>query len=625
MTVAPGTVGYLSDYFDQKAQASLADEAQAGKSHAAAPNAPIAPTAPTAPTVPIALTASGTYSVPYTQFSIANLTTAYLTSINATFSSATKTYTFNSDIQITGGNLTLRLGTSANGLLPRRHHLQLHGSCPCKARRTLTVTSTGNGSDQDQHGILLRRRRTLAITNTGTTAALTVADSFGQLHVAGALTVTGNVAITASSLYADSTTATTAISNTTATAVTHNLGQVYARGPLSVSGRVSLTTTSLYAASTTTISNTTTTAVTDNLGQVYAAGAMSVTDRVSLTTTSLLANSSVTINNTTATPTSASLGNVRTAGAFSVSGPVTLTTTALYSNSSATIGNTGAAVTDNLGAIYAVGNVGVSGNVTISAPSYLYGGGNVTITGPSSGSTADSFGAIYAVGDVSVSGNVTVSAPSYLYGGGDVTFTGPSTGTTTHEFGLIYTSGTTKTLTFLNNVQIHATSVVANGDFTISGATIPVQDWLGAVFVAAFSSSSNPSSNHGDVNWSGTASVTSRNYVAYNAAPASEAAKPQPMWLGRYFQPGRDLRRRVRQHLGARATPAPVSSSTRTGRRSPPCSARCSAPRRGRRRRATWTSGRARSRWSTSSCATTTASTRRWSTGRAPAPSSASW
>ena len=37
VTVAPGTVGYLSDYFDQKAQASLADEAQAGKSHAAAP------------------------------------------------------------------------------------------------------------------------------------------------------------------------------------------------------------------------------------------------------------------------------------------------------------------------------------------------------------------------------------------------------------------------------------------------------------------------------------------------------------------------------------------------------------------------------------------------------------
>ena len=85
-------------------------------------------------------------------------------------------------------------------------------------------------------------------------------------------------------------------------------------------------------------------------------------------------------------------------------------------------------------------------------------------------------------------------------------------------------------------MQIHATSVVANGDFTISGATIPVKDWLGAVFVAAYSSSSNPSANHGDINWSGTASVTSRNYVAYNAAPASDAAMPQPMWLGRYFR-----------------------------------------------------------------------------------------
>ena len=299
--------------------------------------------------------------------------------------------------------------------------------------------------------------------------------------------MTGNVAISATSLYANSTTATTAISNTTATAVAHNLGQVYARGPLSVSDRASLTTSSLWAASTTTLGNTTTTAVAHNLGQVYAGGAMSVTGNASLTTTSVLANSSLTINNTNSTATSAGLGNVRTVGAFSVSGPVALTTTALYSGSSLTIGNTGTTVNDNLGAIY-------------------------------------------AVGDLDVSGNVNVSAPSYLYGDGDVDFTGPSTGTTTDEFGLVYTSGTSKTLTFSGNVQIHATSVVANGDFTIGGATIPtVKHWLGQVFVAAFSSSSNPSANHGDVNWSGTASVTSKNWWA-------QAEPPQPMWLGRYFR-----------------------------------------------------------------------------------------
>ena len=45
VTVAPGTVGYLSDYFDQKAQADLANESQAGQTHAAAPIAPTALTA----------------------------------------------------------------------------------------------------------------------------------------------------------------------------------------------------------------------------------------------------------------------------------------------------------------------------------------------------------------------------------------------------------------------------------------------------------------------------------------------------------------------------------------------------------------------------------------------------
>ena len=40
VTIAPGTIGYLSDYFDQKAQASLADEAQQGGTPAAAPAAP---------------------------------------------------------------------------------------------------------------------------------------------------------------------------------------------------------------------------------------------------------------------------------------------------------------------------------------------------------------------------------------------------------------------------------------------------------------------------------------------------------------------------------------------------------------------------------------------------------
>ena len=77
--------------------------------------------------------------------------------------------------------------------------------------------------------------------------------------------------------------------------------------------------------------------------------------------------------------------------------------------------------------------------------------------------------------------------------------------------------------------------MVANGDFTIRGATIPtIKDWLGQVYVAAYSSSSSPSANHGDVTWSGTASVTSRDYTQQlSALPADRL--PKPMWLGRYF------------------------------------------------------------------------------------------
>ncbi len=388
--------------------------------------------------------------------------------------------------------------------------------------RSLTVTSTATG--------LLTVTTTsfyaggaLTITNTGGTPALTVADSFGPLHVAGALTVTGNVAITAASLYAGST---TTIGNTTATAVAHNLGRSEAR--VTVNG----TTSTVVEGDTVpggspafTISSINSGVVTfavingilDNgassipvylglppvratleSGQsydlsvlsiaygVYTAGALSVTGRVSLRTTSLLANSTVTINNTTTTPTSANLGNVRSAGAFSVSGPVSLTTTALYSGSTATIGNTSAtALTDNLGAVYAVGNLGVSGNVALNAT-------------------------------------------SSVYAGADATFTGPASGTTTHTFGLVFANGYDKTLAFTGNVQIKATAVVSYGNFTISGATTPLQDWLGSVFVRAFSDSDNAAMNTGDVNWSGTASVTSKNYLTPTAAPL-------PMWMGRYW------------------------------------------------------------------------------------------
>ena len=54
------------------------------------------------------------------------------------------------------------------------------------------------------------------------------------------------------------------------------------------------------------------------------------------------------------------------------------------------------------------------------------------------------------------------------------------------------------------------------------------------MYVNAISSSSDPSKNRGTINWSGTASVTSRDYTQ-QSVPTAEAAQPKPMWLGRYF------------------------------------------------------------------------------------------
>lgn len=102
---------------------------------------------------------------------------------------------------------------------------------------------------------------------------------------------------------------------------------------------------------------------------------------------------------------------------------------------------------------------------------------------------------------------------------------------TVFKFKSLYATGS---LTLTDQITLNTTALYVGRNFTISnGTATAVKHWLGSVFVPAFSSSSNPSLNHGDVNWSGKASVTSRNYVAYAANPLAPAAAPQPMWLGR--------------------------------------------------------------------------------------------
>ena len=191
------------------------------------PRTPIAPTAPTAPSVPIALTASGTYSVAYTQFSrptddgLRHVDQRHVQLRDEDVHLQQRHPDHRRQSYVEVGHLT------ATGRFPDGTTFNFR-KLSMQSRGTSTITSTGTGRDQNQRDVVSTQAAT-SPSPTPAPPALTVADSFGQLHVAGALTVTGNVAITATSLYADSTTATTAISNTTATAVTHNLGQVYAR------------------------------------------------------------------------------------------------------------------------------------------------------------------------------------------------------------------------------------------------------------------------------------------------------------------------------------------------------------------------------------------------------------
>ena len=106
-----GEVGLLSDYFDRARQYDLTVRRSPAWTWRSMH---------TVHSAPSSLQAPGT-TVASTQFTPANLTTAYLTSIGASFNSGTKTYTFSSPIAVTG-NLALN---SAARQVPDGDHLQL--------------------------------------------------------------------------------------------------------------------------------------------------------------------------------------------------------------------------------------------------------------------------------------------------------------------------------------------------------------------------------------------------------------------------------------------------------------------------------------------------------------------
>lgn len=99
---------------------------------------------------------------------------------------------------------------------------------------------------------------------------------------------------------------------------------------------------------------------------------------------------------------------------------------------------------------------------------------------------------------------------------------------TTFKFRSLYMAGS---LAVTGQISLNTTALYVGKNFTISGASTAVKDWLGSVYVKATPSDATYG---GNVNWSGMASVTSRDYTL-QAFPDSPAAQPKPMWLGRYW------------------------------------------------------------------------------------------
>jgi len=147
--VTIGGVGLLSDYFDQARQYALTTESQIG--------------------IPTKANAAGT-AVAATKFTPANLTTAYLTSINATFNSGTKTYDFNNDL-VVSGDLTLSTSTFPSGTMFNFESLYVTGT---SGDLTLTGNVTVNTA-----ALYVGRNFTIS----GTTTSVT--DQLGPIYVTG--------------------------------------------------------------------------------------------------------------------------------------------------------------------------------------------------------------------------------------------------------------------------------------------------------------------------------------------------------------------------------------------------------------------------------------------------------
>jgi hypothetical protein len=141
--------------------------------------------------------------------------------------------------------------------------------------------------------------------------------------------------------------------------------------------------------------------------------------------------------------------------------------------------------TYNFTDLYIRGNLSLTGPVTLNVSGYLRVDGTLTINNNTATACTDTFsGPVYVVSTSasSVQGPVTVSAGSSFFVGGPFTIKNPTT-----TAGLLYASNT---LAVTGNAGVSATTLYSGGALSISGATSPITDQFGSVYLASTSAGS---------------------------------------------------------------------------------------------------------------------------------------
>ena len=195
-----------------------------------------------------------------------------------------------------------------------------------------------------------------------------------------------------------------------------------------------------------------------------------VTDTINVSATSLYVGGYLTINNTTATATTDAITGtayVKSASsATSVAGKATFTAAAFYAAGPLTFSNTSTTIPQ----VWGNNTVGISGTA-FTASTFLYAGGALSI---SAGTT--NAGQVYCGSTVTVSGSATVILTGSLYAGSTLTISSPAT-----TCDSIYANSSAS---ITGNAPVTVNSLCVQGVFTVSGATSPIADRFGTVYLA---------------------------------------------------------------------------------------------------------------------------------------------